>query len=201
MTKLYDKLRLTVLVLVLSHTLSAPGNASTLKGSGAISTDVMSVSIYVFEGVPVKEDFDFGTFDFEMNHNPTTGQITGEGYVKIKDVVYTEKYVYTEGDLDGAMKFSAKPLKRGSIVSLSGAKVSAVTQRTGDVQIYDYGTWQSYPFTFSSTSNFSFSSLSVDVSQQTPLFSGAIRPGRLAVRGRPESCSRTRTRLHPPLGV
>jgi len=158
-------------------------SSTTLASTGTISKMDSSASVYVFSGVSVSDDVGFSAFDFDLNHSSVSGQITGEGSVTIKNITYRETYVRTSGNLAGSIKFSAKPVKRGAIVTLSGAKASTVTQGSGIVEIYDYGWWNSYNFTFSSKGSFSFSALSVHTGFQNPELSGNILAGKMSVSG------------------
>lgn len=159
-------------------------SSTALASTGTISTMDSSASVYVFSGVSVSDNVGFGSFDFDLNHSPVTGQITGEGSVTLENITYEQNYIRTSPDLSGSIKFSAKPVKRGNIVTLAGAKASTVTQGADVVQIYDYGQWYSYDFTFSSNGSFSFSSLSVDTGLQSPQLSGKIAAGRMSVSGK-----------------
>jgi hypothetical protein len=78
-------------------------------------------------------------FDCVLSHSNTTGQVSASGYFSVTDVSASSDGITGTGDLDGTLTFSAKVLKRGKIVSLSGAKISSTLNGSVDVWVPDYG--------------------------------------------------------------
>jgi hypothetical protein len=141
--------------------------------------DSLSASVYVFEGVPISEDVGMGTVDFDMSQSPTSGQITGYGSMSVS-IPYADSSLSGTADLDGNMTFSAKPVKRGSVVTLSGAKLSSSVNGTASIYVYAY--YRSYYVYCSAKETFLFNALNVDISRSSPLLYGSIKAGKISIK-------------------
>ena len=149
--------------------------------SGRVELPAETLGLIVFDGVSVEEDVGFASVDFQMTHSLVTGQISGIGSMRMRDVLYEERYISASVDLDGSLVFSAKPVKRGSVVSLSGAKITAKTTGSANVSVYDYGTWSDYSFDSISNPTFSFRYLTAAIQDSGILLSGEVARGSLAI--------------------
>jgi hypothetical protein len=159
--------RLLTLSLAASLNLMGPASTAQLPASGVVADESSKSSIHVFNEVAVQETVGFSYLDFEMYHNPISGQISGLGAIDINRMAYSGSYpavrpwIYGSADLSGSVTFSAKPVKRGSLISLAGAKIAATASGIGDAQIDYYG-WALYDtFELYSKCNFTSRSLAI----------------------------------------
>jgi hypothetical protein len=151
-----------------------------VASSGSIELPPEGLGLVLFDGVSINQTVGYASVDFQMAHSLVTGQITGMGSVRLQDISYRERYISASGDLSGTLNFSAKPVKRGSIVTLSGAKITAKTTGSAGVDVYNGG-WESYPFDFVSNPTFTFRSLTATIRDSGILLAGTVARGSLPV--------------------
>jgi hypothetical protein len=111
-----------------------------------------------------------------MNHNPATGQITG--VADFAADVTALGFSDTSGieilsDITGRVLFSAKPVKRGSITSLAGAKFSETVSFQASMG--------GGSFNASASAAFTFTKFDVDTAVSPPQLDALVHPTSLKV--------------------
>lgn len=152
-----------------------------LPTSGTVRHPSTSLSILDFNETEIKvsENVEGATVDAtaSLAHSASTGQVSGSGTGSILGISASGSDFSGRGDINGAFTFTAKPLKRGSIITLSGAKL--VCNLTGDGSVDTvYGT---YRFTLAAKPTFSFQSLAVNTSQEPMYLDGTLKAGKISV--------------------
>jgi hypothetical protein len=166
---------LTTLVLLFSCLNPVFGQ---IPESGNISVESsVTGDIVIFSGEALALDLpDLNgsvSIDMVMNHNPATGQITGvaDFTADMSSLGLSDAYAYgieALSDITGRVSFSAKPVKRGSITSLAGAKfsetVSFQASMSGDA------------FTVSASAAFIFKKFDVDTAVSPAQLDALVHP-------------------------
>ncbi len=149
--------------------------------SGTIGHPAASLLILDFNETEIKvlENVDGATVEAtaSLAHSTSTGQVSGTGSGSIRGIsAYGSDFSGT-GNVDGTFTFTAKPLKRGNIITLSGAKLVCNLSGSGSVNT-GYGT---YPFGLKTKPTFSFRSLAVNTLEQPMYLDGTLKAGKISV--------------------
>ncbi len=172
-----------------------------LAPAGTVLKAAADLGIPVFDGVSIQTPLPVfepatqmhtvgvGTIKFDTLHSPITGKILGAGTFSVTDMKFSNRNVYTSGvessgNLRGHLSFTAIPVKRGTVVTLSGAKIHLNMQGTGNVVIIDpldSRTWTVAPAFLTAKPEFTFRELSVNVADDPMELGGRINSGNLNI--------------------
>lgn len=114
---------LVLLCLSLTAAFGQMAESGTISVESSVTGDIL-----IFTGEPLGLPDMSGSvaIDMAVNQNPATGQITGvaDFTADLNSLGFDGMDGATISDMKGRVNFSAKPVKRGSITSLAGAKIS-----------------------------------------------------------------------------
>lgn len=146
---------------------------------GDYSPDLASIEIPVFAGYELEQTISATSFSLTMAQGITAAKLTGSGTISASDFYVDDTL---DGiSFDGSLTFSATIAKRGSIVTLSGAKATLGKDITGMGTYHDEDQGD-LDVTISKVAGaFQLKNASIDLEGQE--LTGTIPAGSLAITG------------------
>jgi len=176
---------LAALALSLMSAFAALNESGTITVNSSVTGDIL---IFSGQSLDLPDLEGKMSVDMEMNHNPATGQITGSADFSgdlsslVQSVATGLPYGASIGNVDvnGHLVFSAKPVRRGSITSLSGAKFSETLTAKTTVWVPSYG---NAAVAMSAKAAFEFTKFDVDTSASPPSLNARIYASSMTAKG------------------